>query len=57
MATVPRAIIVLAATKQYKYYLYTRKRQTSLEPLIPIGYKLLLDYKKAITVLNKVLLK
>jgi len=28
-----------------------------LDPLIAVGYKLLLDYKKAITVLGKVLLK
>ena len=57
MATIPKAIIVLAAAKQYKYYFYTRKRQIPLKPLTPIGRKLLLDYKEAITVLGKVLLK
>ena len=58
MAIVPGAITVtVAATKQRKRYLYARKRQAPLEPLIPVGRKLLLDYKEAITILGKVLSK
>ena len=47
----------LTTAQQYKYYLYTRKRQAPLNPLIAIRYKLLLNYKEAITVLGEVLLK
>ena len=47
----------LTTAQQYKYYLYTRKRQAPLDPLIAIGCKLPLNYKKAITVLGEVLLK
>ena len=47
----------LTTAQQYKYYLYTRKRQAPLDPLIAIGCKLLLDYKEAITILGEVLLK
>jgi len=54
---VPRAIIVLAAVKQRKRYLNARKRQAPLKPLIPVGRKLLLDYKEAITILKEVLFK
>ena len=50
-------IATAAAFKQYKRHLYVRKRQAPLEPLTPIGRKLPLDYKKAITVLGKVLSK
>ena len=58
MATVPKAVIATAATfKQRKRYLYIKKRQAFLKPLTPIGRKLLLDYKEAITVLDKVLFK
>jgi hypothetical protein len=57
VATVPKAIIVLTITKQYKYHLYTGKRQVFLKPLTPIRRKLPLNYKKAITVLGKVLSK
>ena len=58
MVIVPRAVIVIvAASKQRKRHLYTRKRQALLEPLIPIGCKLLLDYKEAITILKEVLFK
>ena len=58
MATVPRVVIATAAaSKQYKRYFYIKKRQAPLEPLTPIGHKLLLDCKEAITVLGKVLSK
>jgi len=57
VATVPGATTVLAVVKQRKRYLNARKRQAPLEPLIPIGRKLLLDYKEAITVLGEVLSK
>ena len=58
MATVPRAAIVTAAAfKQRKRHLYIKKKQAPSEPLTPIGYKLLLNYKEAITVLSKVLSK
>ena len=57
MATVPKAITVPAAVKQCKRHLNARKRQAPLEPLIPIGRKLLLDYKEAITILGEVLFK
>ena len=58
MATVLKAVIATAAAfKQYKRHFYIRKRQVFLEPLISIGHKLLLNYKKAITVLSKVLSK
>jgi len=58
VAIVPRVIIVTAAaTKQRKRHLYVRKRQAPLKPLIPIGRKLLLDYKEAITILKEVLSK
>ena len=55
--TVPRATTVLAAAKQRKRHLYTRKRQAPSKPFTPIKHKLLLDYKEAITILNKVLSK
>jgi len=54
---VPRAITVLAAVKQRKRYLNARKKQAPLEPLIPVGRKLPLDCKKAITILGEVLSK
>ena len=58
MVTVPKAVTATAATfKQRKCYFYIKKRQASLKPLIPIKYKLLLNYKEAITVLGKVLFK
>ena len=58
MATVPRAVIITAAaSKQRKRYLYARKRQARLEFLIPLGCKILLNYKEAITILGKVLFK
>ena len=58
MATVPKAAIVIAATfKQHKHHFYVKKRQVPSEPLIFIGHKLPLNYKKAITILNKVLSK
>jgi len=57
VAIVPGATIVLAAVKQRKRHLNARKRQAPLEPLIPIGRKLLLNYKEAITVLGEVLSK
>ena len=58
VATVPEVVIVIAATfKQRKRHLYIRKRQAPSEPITLIGYKLLLNYKKAITVLDKVLFK
>ena len=58
MAIVPKAVIVTAAAfKQYERHLYIKKRQVPSEPLIPIGHKLLLDCKEAITVLNEVLFK
>ena len=47
----------LTTTQQCKRYLYTRKRQAPLDPLIAIRYKLLLDYKEAITILGEVLSK
>ena len=58
MATVPRAIIAIAAAiKQRKRHLYAKKRQAPLEPLIPVGRKLLLDCEEAITILGEVLSK
>ena len=58
MAIVLRAVTATAATfKQHERHLYIRKRQVFLEPLTPIGRKLPLDYKEAITVLGKVLFK
>ena len=58
MAIVPKVVIVIAAaSKQRKRYLYIKKKQAPSEPLTPIGCKLPLEYKKTITVLGKVLSK
>ena len=58
MAIIPKAVIaIVAAFKQSKRHFYIKKRQAPLKPLIPIGYKLPLNYKEAIIVLNKVLSK
>ena len=58
MAIVPGAVIAIAAAfKQRKYYFYIKKKQVLLKPLTPIRRKLPLDYKKAITILGKVLSK
>ena len=51
------AVIELTTAQQCKRYLYTGKRQAPLSTLIALGYKLLLDYKEAITVLGKVFSK
>ena len=54
----PRAVTATAAAfKQYKCHLYIRKRQALLKPLTPIGCKLPLNYKEAITILGKILSK